>query len=600
MSGRPFLLAAPFLHLVLGPAHGEEPASRTDPSGDPLPAVAVARIGTTRFRHGEAVKAIGFSQDGKQVISADGHGGPSFGRFWDRATGRQMRQIPIVRTLYQVRLSPDLSLIAWVAKSDVRPPADDDQPIPPESVSLVDVYDLKTGARLRRLQLPGHEVQDFAFSPDGKRIATRHQGGRIIVWDCRSGDKLAKLEAPGEGFGGFHGRVAFIPGGKLLAAGYPGNTQIHFWDLAADRPVEKPLDVGHFCYGMQFSPDGRLVAVSGPEQLSVLELATGKTVRRFRLGVATCAFSPDGKVLASTGTDKEAIRLWDVGTGKERWSVPGSGHNIAALAFAPDGKTLAAGGYDCVLRFWDVATGKEVQAQQGARSRLSCLAFRGAGRTLATGDDAGNVRLWQSVDGRPVRDLLHGPADPGALRFSSDGSLLMRADPLSVLDAATGKELWRPGEKGQWVTGLTFPPDGRLLTWGLPEKKVLHLCAAATGKEIRRLEVAAYTTAFSPDGRTLATGSKDGVRLWEVATGRLLGHHGELHLFAFVFTPDGRVLVGLREQSLSGAPYTLAGAEVATGKERWSIDGFAGFSLPPTSPCLPTAWPWRSSTTTPA
>ena len=66
------------------------PASRdhVDLDGDPLPNGAVARLGTNRFNHAENVYRVGFTRDGKAIIS---YGVDGLARVWDGTTGKLLR-----------------------------------------------------------------------------------------------------------------------------------------------------------------------------------------------------------------------------------------------------------------------------------------------------------------------------------------------------------------------------------------------------------------------------------------------------------------------------------------------------------------------------
>src|SRR5262249_40859229 len=81
-----------------------------DAFGDPLPPGAIARMGTTRFRHAEGVTCAVFAPDGKTVITASLD---STLRAWDTATGKELRRFVGHRgPVRQIALSPNGALLA--------------------------------------------------------------------------------------------------------------------------------------------------------------------------------------------------------------------------------------------------------------------------------------------------------------------------------------------------------------------------------------------------------------------------------------------------------------------------------------------------------
>jgi eukaryotic-like serine/threonine-protein kinase len=227
----------------------------------------------------------------------------------------------------------------------------------------------------------------------------------------------------------------------------------------------------------------------------------------------------------------------------------------AAVAFSPDGKSIAVGGGDSprgTLRLWDAVTLRKVRTLNGHSDRVQAVAFSPDGRRLASGSRDGTVRVWGPATGQELQVYRVGRMVT-SVEFSPDSKFLLtagrdqpaKAGEAHVREAATGQVALTL--EGQVRTA--FSPDGRRIASSNADG-IITVREAATGREVVTCQGRAsfvanlpWPVVFSPDGRLLATVNYDTtIPIWDTETGqiayRLSGHTAPPWCLAF--SPDGR------------------------------------------------------------
>jgi WD40 repeat protein len=328
------------------------------------------------------------------------------------------------------------------------------------------------------------------------------------------------------------------------------------------------------------------------------------------------AFSPDGRTLATGSVDK-TVRLWDARTGQLKVTLPHPSP-VWALAFSPDGKTLATGitdpaargGLGGTARLWDVRSGR-LMASLTQTHPVAALAFSPDGKTLAAGggndrvekrqatDERGEARLWDVARRREKAPLRGHPGAVLTVAFSPDGRMLATGEGLYRFEV--GQRKGEPGETRLWdaasgqlkavlrghtdeVVTLAFSPDGKTLATGSEDRtaRLWNMPGGQLAAVLQGHQGTVKTLMFSPNGRTLATGGNNAdpgwdetTRLWDAQTGRLKatleGHTFGARVVAF--SPDGHTL------ATGSGDGTLRLWDVASGRLKVTRQRQAGWVL---------------------
>jgi dipeptidyl aminopeptidase/acylaminoacyl peptidase len=282
--------------------------------------------------------------------------------------------------------------------------------------------------------------------------------------------------------------------------------------------------------------------------------ALGRAELAFPAAVSHIAFSPDGKVLAGVGYNS-TVRLWGPATGKHLRDLNGHAQYVNWVAFSPAGKTLASAGQDGTIRLWNVSSGKELAVLKGHGKNVASVAFAPDGRSLASVGYDRSLRLWETVTSKEVLRNDGHQVQPSRVAFAPDGKAVATTNYLGeviLTDPLTAKPLrtFRGGSEC-----LAYSPDGKTLASGGREpdasgarggtiRGVVRLWGPKTGIEVATIKGvtgAVSSVAFSPKGRAIATASGwNEVALWDCLTGKELLHaRTGAHVTCVAISSDG-------------------------------------------------------------
>jgi WD40 repeat protein len=495
-----------------------------DANGDPLPKGALARLGSTRWRHETGISAQAASPDGKWLAT----GGGRSVRISDAATGKQAYLFP-----------------------------------------------LNTGTRSGAPTV-------LAFSADSAFLAALGTSaqGVVTVWDVKQGQQRYQFAVPmrddnvggGVRFGQAEEAplLTFASKNSGVLVRNPGDRVVRLFDLESSQEVRTFQDPGNQLSAVAASRDGTLLA-GGSESKQVLlwEVATGKELRRLPhdYNLVSIAFNPDGRTLATLDQDLSPI-LWEVQTGKQLFTLPARTRSIG-LAFSHDGKSLHVGRQPDEIVTWNLQTKQEQKRRLPKNWMLTTSSWL---TTPATAGASGSDRIVLGSLGRRaavarMRMVELGGDDAKPPAFDGYESNAVYPFYLSAVKqwasiGMTGDDavrLW--DETGRVAAAFPLPitdpnlsnfavaPDGRRFCLGSRDGS-LYFIDASTRKLVRRLQAfqkVCFDSSFTADGKAIVAHDLRTAKVFDVESGKELKSF-DLHSFdcmRAVFSADGTRIAAL-------------------------------------------------------
>jgi eukaryotic-like serine/threonine-protein kinase len=413
------------------------------------------------------------------------------------------------------------------------------------------LWDLPSGRCRLVLSASNNAMEQLAFSPDGTSLASvERTTGLIRLWELPSGRCRGTLEGTGLAepirslFFEAEGRRI----GAIRARRDPMSSPLTCWDLTRSDGVLPEVTLGEQAGSALQAKDDRLQYLS--------DLLDGIKPSGSSTPAESSEFLAHATTRGVVVTRDNALAIVGQGDGtfavfrKTTWS------RLAVIRGRPQGN---------IVVFFDPSR-VEGAFPRELRKRLERLA-------------AGLIPGW--IEKSTLRGFVAWSEIYSPIAFSPDRRQLAFWEEapkrLSLIDLDTGRAE-AISELGplSGIRALCFSPDGATLAVASSEDKLVRIWHRRPPRRMTTLPghapKEAWSMAFAPDRRTLATGGDDGlIRLWDLATktqkSKLRGHYALVS--ALAYTPDGLGLI-------SGSFYKENRAmvwDIATGRPRCYFRG---------------------------
>ncbi|HEX5835953.1 MAG TPA: WD40 repeat domain-containing protein [Pyrinomonadaceae bacterium] len=504
-------------------------------------------------------------------------------KWWNVETGEFVRKVPLAEegvTSVQATWSPDGNAIAVIERYARRQltqlgiPGAINTPLPFPTFEMVQEVDLKlldaeTGERRvkvddvdksffgRAVWIFGR-LEDPVFSPDGKTMAAIF-GEDVVVWNVETGKKVRTLKK----FSGWPSTIAFSPDNRFLAVASikgampGGESEISVWEIATGKSVHRLRGKNDVIECLQFVVRGEAILIGSLQYEPAVTMGT--------------------------------VKLWDLRDNTLKRADIHEGKGVSSMTLIHDQTAvLVQSGPEVEVRdarTWQVIhsfeSSEEDNSEEMRRSRFIltakqavAVAFSRDGTTVSAEIPGEGIRRWDARTGGVRAQIPRAKtADDAVLAFSSDGDFVVETTAAGVRlrDLLNGTTKQIPVKTDEPISAVALSPDNRTLITA-DESGLVQVWDAQTGESRKTVPTGQQITALAIDasGQLLATARADRtIVLWDLKTLAVRGEfrkHDDV-VNALAFSPDGHTLAS------GGDDRTAILWDLASGRSKRTLKG---------------------------
>lgn len=447
--------------------------------------------------HEKPVSCVIYSPDGKYLASG------SFDntiKLWELQSGFEIRSFHShTAKVHDVVFSPDGKLIASVAADH-----------------QICVHDIVTGELKHQFEYLKNDLWSVRFSSDARFLITLDNRDDCNIWDLKTNTHAGSVKKDYSGRFNTHS----IPNGNLILPHVKDYNTLTLIDVMK-KDTLFALDLKDF-YAHAFSKDGQYMVIGSSKlETHVIDLKQKKLLHTLVSDSTNQCHGCKTKIayanlsnLVLSGDDKNGLSLWEVPTGKKRYTLPLT-IDFDYIEFSSNDEYFLVNSSD-EMAVYDAKTGKELYKLENDYLDYFTPHFAPKGNQIVVPSAYNTFSIVDFVANKTIRNYK------GYLNQERNDGLNM-----SYSNWIDTKILQYVSMKAQ----VAISPDAKTIVKGNVDSSVFVI-DVESGRLIKKLKghkKLVYRFEFSHDGKILATAGGDRyIILWNTSTweeiGRLKGH----------------------------------------------------------------------------